>query len=300
MLRRTACAALILLVMLPLAKAQQHHLWGEELQPILQLIDPPGLSASLQLEGHSDPTRLPPFPNFRTTANKTGSTLQTIRNIVSPDRGMRVSQDEDGTIRMKDKGVPADILNVRISHVSFDSYGRKGIYSANAAVQIIMATAEAVAFLNEHDIPWGANRGIGSGIGFGSPPPGRPHLIEPLDNVTVFQAFDRVLQSFRGEVLVYWNCPATRKDKDPRPAKTAEVWKPSAELFSNCSINSAQGVHSDSLPANLPNPFCLPLRAFQGLTIPSVARHETSHQRRVYFQFFSLRKFGERMLVASG
>src|SRR5258708_24362908 len=96
MLRATVSATLILLVMLPLAKAQQEHTWGEELQPILQLIDPPGLSASLQLQGHCDATRLPSFPNFRPTFNKTSSTLQTIRNIVSPDRSIRVSQDQDG------------------------------------------------------------------------------------------------------------------------------------------------------------------------------------------------------------
>jgi hypothetical protein len=176
---RKIFAALILLGMLSLAKAREEHVWGEELQPILQLIDPPGLSASLQLEGHCDPTRLPPFPNFRTAAKKTGPTLQTIRDIVSPDSGMRVAQDEDGTIRMKEKGVPADILNVRISHVSFDSYGRKGIYFANTAVQIIISTPEVVAFLNAHDIRWGANAGIGMGLGFGSPPPGRSHLLGP-------------------------------------------------------------------------------------------------------------------------
>jgi hypothetical protein len=300
MLRRTASATLILLVLLPLANAQQAHVSGEALQPILQLIDAPGLSASLQLQGHCDPTSLPSFPNFRTTSNKTGSILQTIRNVVSPDRGIRVSQDEDGTIRMKEKGVPEDILNVQISHVSFNSFGRRGIYFASAAVQIIMSTPEVVAFLNEHDIHSGGNGSFFTGgIGWGSPPLGRPHIIAPLENVTVAEAFNRVLDSFRGEILVYWNCPADRGDTHARPAKTAEVWNNQAELFSNCSANSTHAAYSDSLPS-LPNPFCLPLRAFQGLPLPPIPLYETSHQRHVYFRFFSLRKIGERMLVAGG
>jgi len=298
-MRRKTLVALILLGMLPMAKAQQEHVWGEELQPILQLIDPPGLSASLQLQGHCDATGLPSFPIFRTHFDKNRSTFQTIRNIVSPDRGIRVSQDEDGTIRMKEKGVPADLLNVRISHLSFNSFGGRGIYYASVAVQTIMSTPEVVAFMNEHDIRSGGNgSGFTGGIGWGEPPPGPPRLTEPLENVTVDEAFNRVLDSFRGEILVYWNCPADPGDKHSTPSQTAEVWKPSAELFSKCGANSAQTAYSDSLAADLPNPFCLPLRAFQGLPLSPIPLDERSHQRHVRFQFFSLRKFGEKNLVS--
>jgi hypothetical protein len=295
---RAISLVLLLLSTLPAATAQQEHFWGEELQPILQLINPSGLTASLQLEGRCDPMRLPSFPNFRTGASTGSSTLQAISSIVSTDHGMHVSQDEDGTIRMTEEGVPDDILNVRITHLSFDSYGPKGLYSANEAVRIIMYAPEVVAFLDAHGMQWGANHGYVGGIGIGSREHDG-HILKPLENVTVAEAFDRVLDSFRGEALVYWNCPATQKHQDPEPSNTSQVWRPSGKFFLNCSENLAQSARYTSFPANLPDPFCLPPSAFPVLHIPD-AEPEPSHQRRVFFRFFSLKKFGDKTIVGSG
>ena len=36
------------------------------------------------------------------------------------DEDMQVTQAPDGTIRMVEKSVPQDLLNVKIGHISFD------------------------------------------------------------------------------------------------------------------------------------------------------------------------------------
>jgi hypothetical protein len=186
------------------ARAQELRPWGAELQPILEALDQAGLSGSVELSGKCDPAHLPGFPEFHSVAMSRDSAIQTLRGMVSDLPAMRVGQDSDGTIRMKETGVPQDSPQRQDQSCLTRTHGHKGIYTADSAVQIIMTTPEVVAFLKEHDIVWrGAPRGEG-GIGGGPRewPPGRPHLVGPLDNVTVSEALDRVLQSFSGELLV--------------------------------------------------------------------------------------------------
>jgi len=77
---------------------------------------------------------------------------------------------------MREKGVPTDILNVKISHISFEDYAHHDIYTANGAVQVILSAPEVVAYAKTHDIalnPWV------SGISGGAAPAGRrPHSRE--------------------------------------------------------------------------------------------------------------------------
>jgi hypothetical protein len=299
-MRRGAFVFLFLLGILRGAWAQEVHPWGAELQPILELLDQASLSASIELSGRCDPPHPPNFPEFHSAAIGPGSTLQTLREIAADDPAMTIKQDPDGTIRMQENGTPQDILNVRISHVSFETYGHKGIYSADSAVQIIMSTPEVVAFLKEHDVlwrRWGAGGGIGGGIR--NWPPGRPHLVGPLDNVTVSEALDRVLQSFFGEVLVYWNCPATHDNVNQRAAQSSQTLMAAPSLFPHCLARSSEHAQSTVVLAGLPDTLCMPPSAFRlpwFLTLQS----QTSRTREVIFRFFSLQTFGGRVLVVSG
>jgi hypothetical protein len=299
-MRRRALAFLLLFGTLRGARAQELHPWGAELQPVLEVLNQAGLSGSIELSGRCDPAHPPGFPKFHGAAMSRGSSLQALRGIVADDFSMKVEQDPDGTIRMRETGVPQDMLNVRISHVSFETYGHKGIYTADSAVQIIMSTPEVVAFLKKHDIlwrRWGAGSGIGGGIR--NWPPGRPHLVGPLDNVTVSEALDRVLQSFFGEVLVYWNCPATHDDVNQRPAESSQTPKAAPSFFPHCLAESSEHAQSVVVPAGLPDILCTPPSAFRlpwFLTLQS----QTSRTREVIFRFFSLQTFGGRLLVVGG
>jgi hypothetical protein len=296
-LQASALVFLCLLGILGRARAQELHPWRSELQPILEVLDQASLSGSVELSGRCDPARPPGFPEFHSAAMSRESAIQTLRGIVADDPAMKVEQDSDGTIRMKEEGVPQDILDVKISHVSFDSYGYKGIYAADSAVQIIMSTPEVVAFLKERDILWRGASGISGGLR--NWPPGRPHLLGPLDNVTVSEALDRVLQSFFGEVLVYWNCPATHDKVHQRPARSSQIFKMAPSFFPDCIARSSEHAQSAVVPSGLPNPLCMPPSAFK-LPWFLTTQGQTSREREVIFRFFSLQRFGGKLLVVSG
>jgi len=127
---------------------------------------------------------------------------------------MRVVQEPDGKIRMVETDVPQDLLEVKIHHLSFsalyqnpwyDPRHRKSrvIYHSGAwAVYAILNTPEVITFMDQNigrNVPW---------EGWGMP--GQLPLIGPsvpgeLNDVTVEQALDYVLQTFPG-FWFYENC----------------------------------------------------------------------------------------------
>jgi hypothetical protein len=188
------------------------------LRPILQVLDKAKLSGSLEFSGRCASFRVqdfPDFPKFRAPATSGGSPLQTLREMFADDPAMRVMQDPDGTIRMIEKGVSTDILNVKIDRIPFES-GRPPaphpIYGANIALTHILAAPEVKLFMKAHDIEWGPVFGPLSGIVGGKIPPEVPHLSGPLYDSTFSEAMDYVLKAFPG-IWIYENCPrsATKK-----------------------------------------------------------------------------------------
>lgn len=188
------------------------------LRPILDVLDRANLSGSLEFSGRCDSFRVqdfPDFPKFRAPATREGSPLQTLREMFAHDPAMRVTQDPDGTIRMIERGVTTDILNVRISHIPFESGeppAPRPIYGGNIALSHILGAPEVKLFMDTHHIEWPFPVFAPiSGI-FDVVPPEVPHLSGPLDNVTFSEAMDHVLETFPG-IWIYENCPrsATRK-----------------------------------------------------------------------------------------
>jgi hypothetical protein len=51
--------------------------------------------------------------------------LQALREMLADNKDMQVTQAPDGTIRMVEKTVPQDLLNVKIGHISFDEEQKK-------------------------------------------------------------------------------------------------------------------------------------------------------------------------------
>jgi hypothetical protein len=151
------------------------------------------------------------FPQFPHLDKKTGDPLQALGEMFSSSV-VRVTQDSNGNVRMVDPGVPADFLNIRIHRITFKDHWGNDIFTANDALSFILGALEVVAFFRGHDIEvvppmWILNRTLGA-----SGPPGSPHMSGTLDNVTVGEALDRILQSFRG-LLFYENCPQSETHK---------------------------------------------------------------------------------------
>jgi hypothetical protein len=180
------------------------------LRPLLQALDSSRVSGSLEFSGHC-PGFPGDLPHLRVPSASGGSPLQIARETFSDDPAMQVSQDSDGTIRMRENGVLRDLLNVKISHISFEKNGaplQYAVYSPGAALyRVILQAPEVLAFAKGHNvqIPF-----LGTG-GLGGPSRGvpidNPHISGAMDNVTLSQALDRLVETFPG-IWVYENCPA--------------------------------------------------------------------------------------------
>jgi len=109
---------------------------------------------------------------------------------------------------MVEADIPTDFLNVRISHLTFEDYRRKGIFKANYAMWAVLGAPEVVAFLKSHDVegPFPAEMPGGEFL------PNSPHISGTLDDVTVREALAYILKIFPG-VCLYQNCPQAGKHK---------------------------------------------------------------------------------------
>ena len=108
---------------------------------------------------------------------------------------------------MVENAIPTDLLNIKIRHISFDgtykSGPESGVYTPNQALDVILHVPELGVYMKAHKIEFLATEsGIGGG---GQLPPESAHISGSLDDVTLSQALDRVLETFPG-IWVYQNC----------------------------------------------------------------------------------------------
>lgn len=171
------------------------------------------VSGSLAYWGQCDSHRWnPDFPKLR-VASRSGSPVEILREFFADDPKMRVTEESDGKIRMVETDVPNDLLNVKIHHLEF--HGGPMSRGPAKALRDILTTPEVMVFRRAN--------GIGPLFEFlagGFPMPGNccgPNgrsVTGELDNVTVAQALDYVLQTFPGFWL-YESC------QDPVRGRTA-------------------------------------------------------------------------------
>ncbi len=142
----------------------------------------------------------PDFPKLRSVSNRDGSPVELLREMFSVDPEMKVSQDADGKIRMIESDVPGDVLDVKLHFIRFGEY-----HGPNAAVVEILHAPELRAFRKEHNI--GPEAGMRPGFGYSSEAfaPEKPKVSGDLEDVTVRQALDYILQTFHGFWL-YESC----------------------------------------------------------------------------------------------
>ncbi len=146
----------------------------------------------------------PDFPNLRAVPDHKGPAVELLREMFSVDPEMRVSQDTDGRIRMIEKDIPSDLLDVKIHRLRFPPE----YHGPNMAVIAILKTPEVIAFRREHNI--GPEADWGPGISFPSDAfaVDKPSVHGVLYEVTVREALDYVLRTFQG-FWFYENCQDT-------------------------------------------------------------------------------------------
>jgi len=146
------------------------------------------------------------FPIIATPKNPSAPPLQVLREMFADDEGMEVTQDPDGTIRMVEKSVPQDLLNVRIAHLSFDDEkvkeGPPFSFSPPLVLNFITGAPEVEAFMKTHSIGFEPRL-------INEPTQPKPHISGQLNNVTLSQALDQMAKTFRG-LWVYKECPGTK------------------------------------------------------------------------------------------
>jgi hypothetical protein len=157
-------------------------------------------SGSLEVWGGCDIAwPRPEFPRLRSVSGHEGSALDALQEMFADDAKMRVTKDTDGKIRMVETDVPQDFLEVKIQHLSFPS----DYHGAGGAVYAILHSPEVMNFMAQKIGPakaWG---------GWGMPSEmvatGKPSVRGELNDVTVAQALDYVLETFPG-FWTYQNC----------------------------------------------------------------------------------------------
>jgi hypothetical protein len=114
------------------------------LQPLLQVLNKAGLSASLEFSGSCnslDVSEFPDFPVLRQPTDTQRSPLDTVRAMFASNPDMSVTQDIDGTIRIVQHNVESDLLSLRIERISLES-----LYDPNLALMHVLVAPEVRLF----------------------------------------------------------------------------------------------------------------------------------------------------------
>lgn len=135
-----------------------------------------------------------PVPPHVSAPRGSGSPLELLRQMLSGNSQMKVTQDPNGTIRIVQDNTPTDILNVKIHHIKFPPRTNSDPNEPDRALGIILSSPEVRSFEEEHLIPYtyvmleGVHRSD------------LPVVSGELYDVTLSQALDYVLKTFPG----YW------------------------------------------------------------------------------------------------
>jgi hypothetical protein len=170
------------------------------------------LSGSLVYRGNCEPKGIAARFPLRVHGTSTSSPLEALRGMFADDPKMQLTQEPNGMIRMSESDVSRDVLNLKVQHIDFDMGDRLAdgnilwsLYSSNRLLWPILEAPEVKTFMEMHHIhPLGWKPGTFfqvTGPGYSDV----QHVSGRVENVTVSQALDRVVQSFPG-LWVYRVC----------------------------------------------------------------------------------------------
>jgi len=179
-----------------------------DLQLVHRILGTAQVAGSLAYSSCGFKHRIPDdLPRMRVLPDYSGTPKDVFQKIFADDPRMRVTQEDDGTIRMIETDVPTDLLNLKIRHLSFypsDASDSDPVHGPQMAVLAVLETPEVMAFgkaQNIRGLPSPNGRMIMPGNCCG----GGRAMHGELDDVTVSQALDHLLQTFPG-FWVYENC----------------------------------------------------------------------------------------------
>jgi hypothetical protein len=192
------------------------------LQPILEVLRSANVSGSLILSAHCGENRAIPFsfpvfrhfPSLQILGSSERSPLETLRGMFAADKAIKVTKDRDGTIRIIEDGVQANLLGTRISHIAFESTRlpsqNAAFYASAALLRTILQAPEVVTFMETHHIEFPFN-GEGGSFDIGAGTDSEPPVRVTLDNLTLANALDKLTQMFPG-MWLYEECSQPGKN----------------------------------------------------------------------------------------
>ena len=130
--------------------------------------------------------------------------MTTLSEMLASNRGLSLTRDSNGVIRIIGLDVPTDFLNVRISHIVLEDNQRHPVFSQFRDVAFV-GDARGMAFFKSKDIP--RPMAFFMNAGFSKPLPDSPHISGTLDNVTVEGGFRSYSADFP-RCLVLWELRA--------------------------------------------------------------------------------------------
>lgn len=133
--------------------------------------------------------------SFRVADPKAGApVVQALHDAFAQEPRLTVKQDEAGRIRVVGGNVHTDLLDLRLSQITFHSED-----NPRDAAESLDTLPEVKAYMQSHHIKFvNAMNAL-------APMPKGAHLSATLKNVTVSEALDRIAQSFPG-VWIYGEC----------------------------------------------------------------------------------------------
>jgi hypothetical protein len=181
------------------------------LYPLYEVLANSKVSASMEFSGTCEPNAAF-FPNPQAPPTVNGAALDVAREMFAGDARMKVTADADGTVRIKQRGIQDDILNVKIGRIKIGGdTPDTATYAPNLVLFAVMRAPEVAGFMKAHQMEWPPTLLFFEGSlippGFGF-----PHLSGSLENVTVSEVFDYALRTFPG-IWLYKNCPAHHGNK---------------------------------------------------------------------------------------
>jgi hypothetical protein len=200
-----AFTALMILCQFKVVYARESR--AEMVRSVLQVLNSASASGSMEIRGKCELRNLAEIPNTLQAGSSRKNVVETLQPMFANDPAMQITQDQDGTIRMKESGVSDDILKVKIRDFRFDGDSPNGgVYAPNVAVLRVMVTPEVLSFKRLKKIEWVSPAYVAPS-NMGPPSPELPHISGSMRNVAVSEILDRVLQTFPG-MWLYEDCPA--------------------------------------------------------------------------------------------
>lgn len=148
---------------------------------------------------------LPELAKLHAPKNDTNSPIESLREVFADYKNIQITQDHNGMIRIVQENVPSEILEVKISHLTF-----KREADPVMAMWKAVGAKEVAAFKEANHL---GPEFYNVSHPFPIPGPKSPRLSADLQNVTLAQVLDKILETFPG-LWIYKTCPSWDKNQD--------------------------------------------------------------------------------------